>query len=85
MDREPDGRPTERLRPHRGSATALYRVAWSNGKEAGFEDGVHTDPATAVEIAEALQKAAADRPVNIQFSVVREIGNRSETVHRCDQ
>lgn len=60
-----------------------YRVAWMNGSAQGEERDVYTSFASAVQIAEMLQQAAADRPINVQFSVIRRTGRKTETVYRC--
>jgi hypothetical protein len=60
-----------------------YRVAWINGSEQGEERDVYTSFTSAVQIAEMLQQAAADRPINVRFSVIRKTGQKTKTVYRC--
>jgi hypothetical protein len=60
-----------------------YRVAWNNGSEQGEERDVYVSFTSAVQIAEMLQQAAADRPINVRFSVIRKTGKKTETVYRC--
>ena len=60
-----------------------YRIAWCHNGEQGEEKDFYTSFASAVQIAEMLQQAAADRPIAVQFSVVRRVGQKIETVYRC--
>jgi hypothetical protein len=72
---------TKRLQTQ-GQAGTFYRVAWQAGQEQGVETNVYDSFLTAVQMAETYQTAANDRPVSIQFSVLR---NDRETVYHCNQ
>jgi hypothetical protein len=74
----------ERIRASQDHTLSTYfRVAWAHGQEHGEERDVYTSFTSAVCVAEMLQQAAADRPISVQFSVVKQVGHKTEIVYRC--